>query len=52
MGLDLCVARGLVQEQLDEAVGDKNTKLPGGLTIKIFDAWAPGLDDDAEQHAP
>ncbi|WP_172296552.1 pentapeptide repeat-containing protein [Pseudoruegeria sp. HB172150] len=31
---DLSTATGLTQEQLDTAVGDENTKLPPGLSIK------------------
>lgn len=31
---DLSNAKNLTQMQLDEACGDANTKLPGGLTLK------------------
>ena len=33
-GADLSGATGLTQKQLDQACGDKETKLPEGLTIK------------------
>jgi uncharacterized protein YjbI with pentapeptide repeats len=35
-GADLSMARGLNQELLNEAWGDESTKLPRGLTIRMW----------------
>jgi hypothetical protein len=34
-GADLSAARGLDQDQLDEACGDPSTRLPSGLSVKL-----------------
>ncbi len=37
-GVDLSTARGLTQDQLNSAIGDKDTKIPGGLITP--DHWS------------
>jgi len=44
-GVDLSAATGLRQQQIDEACGDANTKLPSGL--KHPASWPCRLDDQA-----
>ena len=36
MGANLSRAENLTQEQLDQACGNEDTKLPGGLTLKAM----------------
>ena len=46
-GVDLSKAKNLTQEQINQAVGDERTRLPGHLGLP--EVWRSSAEDQEEQ---